>query len=152
MGVPTSEVGYTIATTRRETTKVHKNMWRHWGVGNQWREGEREGGKEREREEKDANSAVGFVQSKTKAILTWQQNSLLLMGSSDILSFSCLTSEADKLPFKGPIKFICRPKSRFSLSTTPPTPQKITHNIRKVLRPATSTQVFLGFPVSISKC
>jgi len=29
MGVPTSEVGYTIATTRRETTKVHKNMW--WG-------------------------------------------------------------------------------------------------------------------------
>ena len=30
MGVPTSEVGYTIATTRRETTKVHKNMWRHW--------------------------------------------------------------------------------------------------------------------------
>ena len=34
MGVPTSEVGYTIATTRRETTKVHKNMWRHWGGGN----------------------------------------------------------------------------------------------------------------------
>ena len=31
MGVPTSEVGYTIATTRRETTKVHKNMWWHWG-------------------------------------------------------------------------------------------------------------------------
>ena len=30
MGVPTSEVGYTIATTRRETTKVHKNMWWHW--------------------------------------------------------------------------------------------------------------------------
>jgi len=30
MGVPTSEVG-TIATTRRETTKVHKNMWWHWG-------------------------------------------------------------------------------------------------------------------------
>jgi len=29
MGVPTSEVGYTIATTRRETTKVHKNMWWH---------------------------------------------------------------------------------------------------------------------------
>ena len=25
-----SEVGYTIATTRRETTKVHKNMWWHW--------------------------------------------------------------------------------------------------------------------------
>jgi len=25
-------------------------------------------------------------------------------------------------------------------------------SIRKVLRPATSTQVFLGFPVSISKC
>ena len=33
MGVPTSEVGYTIATTRRETTKVHKNMWWHWGGG-----------------------------------------------------------------------------------------------------------------------
>jgi hypothetical protein len=31
MGVPTSEVGYTIATTRRETTNVHKNMWWHWG-------------------------------------------------------------------------------------------------------------------------
>ena len=31
MGVPTSEAGYTIATTRRETTKVHKNMWWHWG-------------------------------------------------------------------------------------------------------------------------
>jgi len=30
MGVPTSEFGYTIATTRRETTKVHKNMWWHW--------------------------------------------------------------------------------------------------------------------------
>jgi len=30
MGVPTSEVGYTIATTRRETAKVHKNMWWHW--------------------------------------------------------------------------------------------------------------------------
>ena len=30
MGVPTSEVGYTIATTRRETTKVHKNTWWHW--------------------------------------------------------------------------------------------------------------------------
>ena len=39
MGVQTSEVGYTIATTRRETTKVHKNMWWHWG-----------GKKERERE------------------------------------------------------------------------------------------------------
>jgi len=31
MGVPTSEVGYTIATTRKETTKVHKNMWWLWG-------------------------------------------------------------------------------------------------------------------------
>jgi len=30
MGVPTSEVGYTIATIRRETTKVHKNTWCHW--------------------------------------------------------------------------------------------------------------------------
>ena len=27
MGVQTSEVGYTIATTRRKTTKVHKNMF-----------------------------------------------------------------------------------------------------------------------------
>ena len=33
MGVPTSEVGYTIATTRSETTKVHKNMWWHWRGG-----------------------------------------------------------------------------------------------------------------------
>ena len=31
MGVPTSEVGYTIATNRRETTKVLKNMWWQWG-------------------------------------------------------------------------------------------------------------------------
>jgi hypothetical protein len=30
MGVPTSEVGYTIAKTRRETTQVHKNMWWLW--------------------------------------------------------------------------------------------------------------------------
>ena len=30
MCVLTSEVGYTIATTRRETTKVYKNMWWHW--------------------------------------------------------------------------------------------------------------------------
>jgi len=30
MGVPTSEVGYTIATTRGQTTKVHKNVWWHW--------------------------------------------------------------------------------------------------------------------------
>ena len=30
---PTSEVGYTIATTRRETMKVHKNIWWHWGGG-----------------------------------------------------------------------------------------------------------------------
>ena len=30
MGVPTSEVGYTFATTRRETAKVHKNIWWHW--------------------------------------------------------------------------------------------------------------------------
>ena len=31
MGVPASEVGYIIATARRETTKVHKNMWWYWG-------------------------------------------------------------------------------------------------------------------------
>ena len=30
MGVPTSEVGYIIATTSRETKKVHTNMWWHW--------------------------------------------------------------------------------------------------------------------------
>jgi len=30
MGVPTSEVGYTIATTTRENHEVHKNMWWHW--------------------------------------------------------------------------------------------------------------------------
>ena len=30
MGVPSSEVGYTIATSRKETTKVHKNMWWQW--------------------------------------------------------------------------------------------------------------------------
>jgi len=29
MGFPTSEVGYTIATTRRENHEVHKNRWRH---------------------------------------------------------------------------------------------------------------------------
>jgi hypothetical protein len=33
MGVPASQVGYTIATTGRENTKVHKNMWWHWGGG-----------------------------------------------------------------------------------------------------------------------
>jgi hypothetical protein len=30
MGIPTSEVGYTIATTRRENHEVHKNRWWHW--------------------------------------------------------------------------------------------------------------------------
>jgi hypothetical protein len=30
MGVPTSEVGYTAAMTRREDHEVHKDMWRHW--------------------------------------------------------------------------------------------------------------------------
>jgi hypothetical protein len=29
MGVPTSEVGYTSATTRRETTKSMTDMWWH---------------------------------------------------------------------------------------------------------------------------
>jgi hypothetical protein len=33
MGVPTSEAGYTIATTRRETTKVHESMWWQGGGG-----------------------------------------------------------------------------------------------------------------------
>jgi hypothetical protein len=32
MGIPTPEVGYVIATTRRETMKVHKNMWWQWGA------------------------------------------------------------------------------------------------------------------------
>ena len=30
MGLPNSEVGYTIATTRRENHEVHKNRWWHW--------------------------------------------------------------------------------------------------------------------------
>jgi len=30
MGVPTSEVGYTSAMSRREDHKVHKDMW---GIG-----------------------------------------------------------------------------------------------------------------------
>ena len=30
MGVPTSEVGYTIATNRREDHKFHTNRWWHW--------------------------------------------------------------------------------------------------------------------------
>jgi hypothetical protein len=30
MGVPTSEVGYTSVTTRRETTKSMTDMWWHW--------------------------------------------------------------------------------------------------------------------------
>jgi hypothetical protein len=30
MGVPTSEVGYTSATTIRETTKSKMDMWWHW--------------------------------------------------------------------------------------------------------------------------
>ena len=36
MGVPNSEVGYIIATTRKETTKVHKNMWWHWVGGGEF--------------------------------------------------------------------------------------------------------------------
>jgi hypothetical protein len=30
MGIPTSEVVYTSATTRRETTKSMTDMWWHW--------------------------------------------------------------------------------------------------------------------------
>jgi hypothetical protein len=30
MGVPSSEVGYTSATTGRETTKSMTDMWWHW--------------------------------------------------------------------------------------------------------------------------
>ena len=33
MGVPTSEVGYTSAMSRREDHEVHKDMWGHWGGG-----------------------------------------------------------------------------------------------------------------------
>jgi hypothetical protein len=32
MGVPTSEVGYTSATTRRETMKSKMDMWWHWMI------------------------------------------------------------------------------------------------------------------------
>jgi hypothetical protein len=34
MGVSTSEVGYTSATTRRETTKFMMDMWWHWKTTN----------------------------------------------------------------------------------------------------------------------
>jgi hypothetical protein len=30
MGVPASEVGYTLAMPRREDHEVHKDMWWHW--------------------------------------------------------------------------------------------------------------------------
>jgi len=30
MGVPTSEVGYTPAMSRREDHEAHKDMWGHW--------------------------------------------------------------------------------------------------------------------------
>jgi len=30
MGAPNSEVGYSVATTRRENHEVHKNRWWHW--------------------------------------------------------------------------------------------------------------------------
>jgi hypothetical protein len=30
MGIPTSEVGYNSATTRREITKSIRDMWWHW--------------------------------------------------------------------------------------------------------------------------
>jgi hypothetical protein len=30
MGAPTSDVGYTSATTRREYHKVYMDMWWHW--------------------------------------------------------------------------------------------------------------------------
>jgi hypothetical protein len=30
MGIPTSEVGYTSATTMRKTTKSMTDMWWHW--------------------------------------------------------------------------------------------------------------------------
>jgi hypothetical protein len=30
MGVPTSEVGYTSATTGRENTKFIRDIWWHW--------------------------------------------------------------------------------------------------------------------------
>jgi len=33
MDVPTSEVGYTSAMPRREDHEIHKDMWGHWGGG-----------------------------------------------------------------------------------------------------------------------
>jgi hypothetical protein len=32
MGIKTSEVGYTSAKTRRETTKSMTDMWWHWKI------------------------------------------------------------------------------------------------------------------------
>jgi hypothetical protein len=46
MGVPTSKVGYTSATTRRETTKSMRDMWWHWREREEG--GERREGRERE--------------------------------------------------------------------------------------------------------
>jgi hypothetical protein len=34
MGIPTTEVGYTSATTGRETTKSMMDMWWHWITNN----------------------------------------------------------------------------------------------------------------------
>jgi len=36
MGVPTSEVGYNSAMTRREDHEVHKDMWGTEGGKNSW--------------------------------------------------------------------------------------------------------------------
>ena len=51
MGVPTSEVGDTIATTRRKTTKVHKNVM---ALG--------EGGKKKEEEEEEEEEEKKVMQ------------------------------------------------------------------------------------------
>jgi hypothetical protein len=34
MGIPPSKLGYTSATTRRETTKSMTDMWWHWKTTN----------------------------------------------------------------------------------------------------------------------
>ena len=34
MGIPTSEVGYTPAMSRREDHEVHKDVWWHWEKNN----------------------------------------------------------------------------------------------------------------------
>ena len=58
--------------------------------------------------------------------------------------YNCLPSDYVVLINDGQ----CLPNQK----TQPTLPWSLTESSRKILRPATSTQVFLGFPVSISKC